>query len=105
MKPAVALLSILILLFGLCELGFCREEPSIRMNLRGFRDFEGSSQNNAALIETLARFAVQEHNNQQVDFSDLFLPFHFLLFFFFSFLKFVFKIYGCRMRFSNLRGF
>ncbi|PON78935.1 Cystatin [Parasponia andersonii] len=61
-----ALLSFSFLLFGLCELGFCREEPSaIRMKLGGFRDVEGSSQNNNALIETLARFAVQEHNKQQ----------------------------------------
>ncbi|XP_062077447.1 cysteine proteinase inhibitor A-like [Humulus lupulus] len=62
---AVALLTISLLLLGLCELGFCRQEDSsIRVKLGGFSDFKRSPQNNA-LIETLARFAVQEHNKQQ----------------------------------------
>lgn len=53
--------SVVTFLILLCELGICREDPFLRMKLG---DFDGS-QNENALIETLARFAVQEHNKQQ----------------------------------------
>lgn len=54
--------SVVTFLILLCEFGICREDPFLRMKLG---DFDGS-QNENALIETLARFAVQEHNKQQV---------------------------------------
>ncbi|KAL5546792.1 hypothetical protein UlMin_006479 [Ulmus minor] len=60
---AVALLSLALVLCVLCELRICREDPRIRMKLGGFRDLQGSQ--NGAFVETLARFAVQEHNKQQ----------------------------------------
>nr|AJD79053.1 CPI-2 [Morus alba var. atropurpurea] len=63
MKPYgfsfVTLLSLAIVLCGLCKLGFCREDPLIRMELG---DFDGSRNENA---EAIARFAVQQHNEQQ----------------------------------------
>ncbi|XP_024031163.1 cysteine proteinase inhibitor [Morus notabilis] len=63
MKPYgfsfVTLLSLAIVLCGLCKLGFCREDPLIRMKLG---DFDGSRNENA---EAIARFAVQQHNEQQ----------------------------------------
>ncbi|TXG70230.1 hypothetical protein EZV62_005165 [Acer yangbiense] len=59
------------------ELGLCSEEDNlIKMKLGGVHDCKGSQ--NSAEIESLARFAVQEHNKKQVFF-----------FFFFSLLNFI----------------
>jgi hypothetical protein len=60
-----ALLSLVLLLCAVSELGHCSgEESAIRMKLGGVHDCKGSQ--NSAEIENLARFAVQEHNNKEV---------------------------------------
>ncbi|KAL4603780.1 hypothetical protein ACB092_10G148300 [Castanea dentata] len=60
-------LLVLVLLCSLCELGHCLERSSvIKMRLGGIRDCKGSQ--NSAEIDSLARFAVQEHNKKAVIF-------------------------------------
>ncbi|XP_059646022.1 cysteine proteinase inhibitor 6-like [Cornus florida] len=60
-------LSVFVLvLTTLCELGLCREEGFIRMKtlgVGGVHDCRGSQ--NSFEIESIARFAVQEHNNKE----------------------------------------
>ncbi|XP_038719057.1 cysteine proteinase inhibitor 6-like isoform X2 [Tripterygium wilfordii] len=59
----ITLTSVLVLLCGVCELGFCREDKFIRMKPGGVHDCHGSQ--NSAEIESLARFAVQEFNKKE----------------------------------------
>ncbi|KAA0025834.1 hypothetical protein IC582_019067 [Cucumis melo] len=54
---------LLFLLLAAFDLGFSIEDPFIRMKLGGVRDYIGSQ--NRVEIESLARFAVQEHNNKE----------------------------------------
>ncbi|KAL1352199.1 hypothetical protein HN51_016195 [Arachis hypogaea] len=73
MKPGasslVTLLSLLLALSGLCVLGSRMVEEHhdniIRMKLGGLRDFHYDAVSNHAEIESLARFAIQEHNNKE----------------------------------------
>ncbi|KAJ8770426.1 hypothetical protein K2173_015040 [Erythroxylum novogranatense] len=62
-RLSATILVVLLLLFGYSELGLCKEDSLIRMKLGGVRDCRGSQ--NSAEIESLARFAVQEHNKEQ----------------------------------------
>ncbi|XP_041027911.1 cysteine proteinase inhibitor-like [Juglans microcarpa x Juglans regia] len=58
------LLGTVVVLSGVCEFGLCFEDDqSIRMKLGGVHDCKGSQ--NSGEIETLARFAVQEHNKKE----------------------------------------
>ncbi|PRQ45744.1 putative Cystatin domain-containing protein [Rosa chinensis] len=61
MKSCIALAGLVVFLCAIFELGLCREDPLIKMNLGGFKDSR-ASQNSA---ESIALFAVQEHNKQQ----------------------------------------
>lgn len=56
-------LLISILLFAFCELGSCRNYDFIKMKkaLGGLKGIQ-----NSAEIESIARFAVQEHNKKEV---------------------------------------
>ncbi|KAJ8759838.1 hypothetical protein K2173_009939 [Erythroxylum novogranatense] len=60
-------LTIWVVLLLLCgshlKVGLCKQDSLIRMKLGGARDYQGSQ--NSAEIESLARFAVQEHNKKQ----------------------------------------
>jgi len=69
---------VLVLLCGCyTELGLCRQDNFLKMKLGGVHDCKGSQ--NSGEIDSLARFAVQEHNTKEVFSSiDLFF-FHFLL--------------------------
>ncbi|XP_022742207.1 cysteine proteinase inhibitor 7 isoform X2 [Durio zibethinus] len=60
---------VVIVLCAFWELGDCRERDDnlIRMKLGGFRD----SHNSAAEIQSLAQFAVQQHNQKQNAFLEL----------------------------------
>ncbi|GLT67967.1 hypothetical protein SLA2020_402370 [Shorea laevis] len=59
-----ALLSLVLVLCAVSELGHCSgEEPVLKMKLGGVHDCKGSQ--NSAEIDNLARFAVQEHNNKE----------------------------------------
>ncbi|KAK1428953.1 hypothetical protein QVD17_17794 [Tagetes erecta] len=49
-----------LLLFAFCELGFCRVEKGL-VNLGAIRDIP----QNDLQLETLARFALQQHNKKQ----------------------------------------
>jgi hypothetical protein len=62
---SIALAGLLVFLSAFSELGVCRDDALIRMNLGGFKDSRGS-QNSA---ESIGLFAVQEHNKQQVQTS------------------------------------
>ena len=75
-------LLVLVLLCSVCELGHCLERSSVlKMRLGGVHDCKGSQ--NSAEIDSLARFAVQEHNKKAViSLSFLFL-FLFPFFYFF----------------------
>ncbi|XP_030926224.1 cysteine proteinase inhibitor 12-like [Quercus lobata] len=56
-------LLVLVLLCSVCELGHCLERSSVlKMRLGGVHDCKGSQ--NSAEIDSLARFAVQEHNKK-----------------------------------------
>ena len=58
-------LLVLVLLCSVCELGHCLERSSVlKMRLGGVHDCKGSQ--NSAEIDSLARFAVQEHNKKAV---------------------------------------
>lgn len=59
---SIAVAGLLVFLSVFSELGVCRDDALIRMNLGGFKDSRGS-QNSA---ESIGLFAVQEHNKQQV---------------------------------------
>ncbi|XP_016161830.1 cysteine proteinase inhibitor 7 isoform X1 [Arachis ipaensis] len=65
----VTLLSLLLALSGLCVLGSRMVEEHhdniIRMKLGGLRDSHHDAVSNHAEIESLARFAIQEHNNKE----------------------------------------
>ncbi|XP_076899278.1 cysteine proteinase inhibitor A-like [Bidens hawaiensis] len=50
-----------LLLFAFCELGFCRVEKNL-MFMGGIRE---TPQNNNLELESLARFAVDEHNKKE----------------------------------------
>ncbi|KAB1222999.1 Cysteine proteinase inhibitor 12 [Morella rubra] len=57
-------LSLVVVLCGVAELGHCiRDDHFIRMKLGGVSNCKGSQ--NSAEIESLARFAVQEHNKKE----------------------------------------
>ncbi|KAF7819163.1 cysteine proteinase inhibitor [Senna tora] len=58
---SVLFLAVLLILCGLLEFGYCTRV--IRMKLGGVHDIHGTR--NSAEIDNLARFAIQEHNNQQ----------------------------------------
>ena len=74
-------LLVLVLLCSVCELGHCLERSSVlKMRLGGIHDCKGSQ--NSAEIDSLARFAVQEHNKKAV-ISLSFLLLFFLFFVFF----------------------
>ncbi|KAJ7972067.1 Cysteine proteinase inhibitor [Quillaja saponaria] len=60
---SVALLLSFVVLCGLCELGICREGDFIRMKLGGIHDCKGAE--NSFEIESLARFAIEEHNKKE----------------------------------------
>ncbi|XP_041023331.1 cysteine proteinase inhibitor 12-like isoform X2 [Juglans microcarpa x Juglans regia] len=61
---AAVLLSLLVMLFGVCELGHCfGDDQLIKMKLGGVHDCKGSQ--NSAEIDSLARFAVLEHNKKE----------------------------------------
>lgn len=66
---------VLVLLCSVCELGHCLERSSVlQMRLGGIHDCKGSQ--NSAEIDSLARFAVQEHNKKAVislSFFDFFM--------------------------------
>ncbi|XAR48315.1 hypothetical protein NMG60_11031086 [Bertholletia excelsa] len=60
----VSLCAALVVLSGLGELALCREDRFIRMKtLGGIRDCKGIQ--NSAEIESIARFAVEEHNKKE----------------------------------------
>nr|WFP52521.1 cystatin [Aristotelia chilensis] len=61
-KLSVIILSVVVLVCGFVELGRCNEDL-IKMKLGGVHDCKGTQ--NSAEIESLARFAVQEHNNKE----------------------------------------
>ena len=76
-KFSLLILSVLVLLCGCyTELGLCRQDNFLKMKLGGVHDCKGSQ--NSGEIDSLARFAVQEHNTKEV-FSSLDLFLHFLL--------------------------
>ncbi|GLT88017.1 hypothetical protein SLE2022_060620 [Rubroshorea leprosula] len=52
-----------LLLSAFFDLGLCRGDDFLRMKLGGYHDCEGAQ--NSAEIESLARFAVQEHNKKE----------------------------------------
>jgi len=56
---------VLVLLCGCyTELGLCRQDNFLKMKLGGVHDCKGSQ--NSGEIDSLARFAVQEHNTKEV---------------------------------------
>lgn len=59
---SIALAGLLVFLSAFSELGVCRDDALIRMNLGGFKDSRGSQNS----LESIGLFAVQEHNKQQV---------------------------------------
>ncbi|KAF5821154.1 putative Cystatin domain-containing protein [Helianthus annuus] len=59
---ASSLIITALLLFAFCELGFCRVEKSLFMGR--IRDLPDPTQNGVEL-ESLARFAVEEHNKKE----------------------------------------
>ncbi|MED6223703.1 hypothetical protein PIB30_076679 [Stylosanthes scabra] len=70
-SPAFSLatsLSLFLALSALCALGSCMVEEHhhdiIRMKVGGLRDSHNDAVSNNAEIESLARFAIQEHNNK-----------------------------------------
>ncbi|GAV86994.1 Cystatin domain-containing protein [Cephalotus follicularis] len=64
-KLGVNVLVVVVLLCGYCEFGLCRQNDKfIKMKLGGVHDCSKGTQNNAE-IESLARFAVQEHNKKE----------------------------------------
>jgi len=70
-KSSLIILSVLVLLCGCyTELGLCGQDNFLKMKLGGVHDCKGSQ--NSAEIDSLARFAVQEHNKKEVFFLDLF---------------------------------
>ncbi|MED6162295.1 hypothetical protein PIB30_069036 [Stylosanthes scabra] len=62
-------LSLFLALSALCALGSCMVEEHhnniIRMKVGGLRDSHNDAVSNNAEIESLARFAIQEHNNKE----------------------------------------
>ncbi|KAF5474305.1 hypothetical protein F2P56_006217 [Juglans regia] len=61
---AAVLLSLLVMLSGVCELGHCfGDDQLIKMKLGGIHDCKGSQ--NSAEIDSVARFAVLEHNKKE----------------------------------------
>uniref|UniRef100_A0A5B7A3T3 Cysteine proteinase inhibitor n=1 Tax=Davidia involucrata TaxID=16924 RepID=A0A5B7A3T3_DAVIN len=62
---SVVSLSLFVLVFSaFCESGLCREDGFIRMKtLGGVHDCKGSQ--NSAEIQSIARFAVEEHNKKE----------------------------------------
>ncbi|ESQ52808.1 hypothetical protein EUTSA_v10017418mg [Eutrema salsugineum] len=54
---------ITLLLCGAIQLAICRSEEISTMKLGGVHDLRGNQ--NSGEIESLARFAIQEHNNRQ----------------------------------------
>ncbi|XP_011041371.1 PREDICTED: cysteine proteinase inhibitor 6-like [Populus euphratica] len=63
-KSSLIILSVLVLLCGCyTELGLCRQDNFLKMKLGGVHDCKGSQ--NSAEIDSLARFAVQEHNKKE----------------------------------------
>ncbi|GKV28997.1 hypothetical protein SLEP1_g37982 [Rubroshorea leprosula] len=63
MKNFSVVVFTLLLLSAFCDLGLCRGDDFLRMKLGGFHDCKGTQ--NSAEIESLARFAVQEHNKKE----------------------------------------
>ncbi|GLT95651.1 hypothetical protein SLE2022_133190 [Rubroshorea leprosula] len=63
MKNFSVVVFTLLLLSAFCDLGLCRGDDFLRMKLGGFHDCRGTQ--NSAEIESLARFAVQEHNKKE----------------------------------------
>lgn len=63
-RYSLIVLSVMVLVCGFFESGLCREDNFIKMKLGGHHDCKGSQ--NSAEIESLARFAVQEHNKKEV---------------------------------------
>ena len=81
-------LLVLVLLCSVCELGHCLERSSVlKMRLGGIHDCKGSQ--NSTKIDSLARFAVQEHNKKAV----ISLSFILLLFFFSFMLSVLMGVY------------
>lgn len=60
-------LMLLVVLSAFCDLGFCKDDGLIRMKpvvVGGVRDVAGMQ--NSAEIESIGRFAVDEHNKKEV---------------------------------------
>ncbi|KAJ0042262.1 hypothetical protein Pint_18444 [Pistacia integerrima] len=62
-RYTLILLSATVLLCGFFGLGLSQDDSFIKMKLGGVHDCKGSQ--NSAEIESLARFAVQEHNKKE----------------------------------------
>ncbi|CAK7339873.1 unnamed protein product [Dovyalis caffra] len=63
-KSCLIVLSVLVLLCGCyTELGLCRQDNFLKMKLGDVHDCKGSQ--NSGEIDSLARFAVQEHNKKE----------------------------------------
>ncbi|KAJ6778921.1 CYSTEINE PROTEINASE INHIBITOR 6 [Salix koriyanagi] len=63
-KSSLIILSVLVLLCGCyTELGLCTQDNILKMKLGGVHDCKGFQ--NSAEIDSLARFAVQEHNKKE----------------------------------------
>lgn len=65
-RYSFVLLSSAVLLCGFFELGLSREDSFHKMKFGGVHTCKGSQ--NSAEMESLARFAVQEHNKKEVFF-------------------------------------
>lgn len=65
-RSCAVIISFSVLFCAVSELGFCREEEEgiIRMRLGGIHGSKGNQ--NSGIIESLARFAVEEHNKKEV---------------------------------------
>ncbi|GAB4843969.1 Cysteine proteinase inhibitor 6 [Ancistrocladus abbreviatus] len=63
MNPKISVLLALTVLFAICEVGFCRYGIVKLKKFGGAVDFKGVP--NSAEIESLARFAVDEHNKRE----------------------------------------
>lgn len=90
-------LVLLVVLSAFCDLGFCKDDGLIRMKpvvVGGVRDVEGMR--NSAEIESVGRFAVDEHNKKEV-FLEVFLNFLHFFFFFVSFLIRIFVSLVCSL--------
>lgn len=96
-----ALLSLVLVLCAVSELGHCSgEEPVLKMKLGGVHDCKGSQ--NSAEIDNLARFAVQEHNNKEVCLSVFFPSISLSLLIYFSLpFNFLFSFFVCVVGFNG----